>query len=236
MAVFVPPQRRAPARRPAAAPLVIDVHPGFPAPPRPRPSAARTMVRPTEKKSIALYLIAAGLILTALAALVAFRAPLVAAVPQLNGIFTAIGLPVNLLGIEMRDVSASRVWAGGWEQLRVTGILANVADQPVAVPAIELTILDANGAVIGQWQQAAAEGELAPGTTLPFTTDFPEPPAEAAGITVRFGDGTAETAVAPVPDIAVRFGDGTVQTTATPAPNTTTVHFGNARLQTIGPP
>jgi hypothetical protein len=236
MAVFVPPQRRAPSRRPAAAPLVIDVHPGFPAPPRPRPSAARTLVKPAEKRSTRGFILAGALLLTALVAVVAFRAPIVSAVPQINGVFAAIGLPVNLLGIEMHDVNASRVWEGGWEQLRVTGVLVNVTDQPVAVPAIQLTIVDASGAVIGQWQQAVLEGELAPGSTLPFTTDFPEPPAEAARISVRFGDGTAEPVVAPVPDIAVRFGDGTVQTTATPAPNTTTVHFGNARLQTIGVP
>jgi hypothetical protein len=150
------------------------------------------MLRPPEKKSILGYLLACAVILAVLTAAVALRGPLVAAVPQLNAVFAAIGLPVNVLGVEMRNVTAERVWAGGWERLRVTGVIVNVEGRPMAVPALQLTIGDGAGATLGQWEQTVADGELAAGTTLAFTTDFPEPPAGAVNIAVRFASGASQ--------------------------------------------
>jgi hypothetical protein len=195
------------------------------------------MVRPPQKKSISGYVLAGAVLLTAVVAAVAFRAPLVGAVPQLNGLFTAIGMPVNTLGIETHDVAATRVWEGGWEQLRVTGTVENVTAAPLTAPALELTILDADGAVLGRWEQAIAEGALVPGTLLPFTTDFPEPPENAAAIALRFGGGPAEALAAPgAADVAVRYGDGTMQATTPPPATEIAVRYGNGTTRTVAVP
>jgi hypothetical protein len=200
LAAFVPPQRR--PRRSTRTPLVLDIHPAFPMP-QPKPSEARTLVRPAKKRRPYALILAVVAVLILVTALVAFRAPLVAAVPQLGALYSAVGLPVPLDGVEIRNVTAVRIYAGGWEKLRVEGTIVNATGRPQAVPTLEFAIVAADGTVIVGWQETVATGELANDAVLPFTTDFPEPPEGAANITVRFADGTAQTiaTTAPPPQI-----------------------------------
>jgi len=172
---------RPPPRANARAPLTIDLHPGFVRlPPTAHTLATRRRRRPVLVMTLAL----AGAI-----SIVAFRDPIVAAMPQLGGLYAAIGLPVNLAGIELDDLRASRVFRGGYEQLRVEGAIVSVAGETVPLPPIEVILLGADGGEIGRRMAVAAAAVIAPGGRIRFATEFPDLPAGAATITVRLGSG-----------------------------------------------
>lgn len=172
-------QRPRSADRP---PVVIDLHPGFVRlPPAARAPAARKRRRPVFR--IAIVAVAA------ISAAIALRQPIVEAVPPLGGLYEAIGLTVNLLGVELDDVRASRVYHGGYEQLRVEGAIVSVARETVALPAIEVILRGADGTEIGRRTAVVAAEIIAAGGAIRFATEFPDLPAEAVTITVRLGDG-----------------------------------------------
>ncbi len=176
-AVRSPPSRS--GDRPA---LTIDLHPGFVRlPPPARAPVVRKRRRPA--------LLVALLFVAAAISLVALRHPIVAALPQLGGVYDAIGLPVNLSGVELDDLRASRVYRGGYEQLRVEGVIASVAREAVTLPPIEVILLGADGGEIGRRVAFAAAEVIAPGGRIRFATEFPDLPAQAATITVRLGAG-----------------------------------------------
>ncbi|MCW5713397.1 MAG: FxLYD domain-containing protein [Bauldia sp.] len=163
-------------------PVIIDIHPGFVRlPPAVRGPAVRKRHRPA--------LLAALAGLATATVLIALRHPIVEAVPQLGGIYGAIGLPVNLQGVELDDLRASRIFRGGYEQLRVEGAILSVARKTVALPPIEVILLGADGAEIGRRTAVVAASVIAPRGTIRFATEFPDLPSEAATITVRLGDG-----------------------------------------------
>lgn len=178
-------------RRPRP-PLIIDVHPGFTEPRRVngRP-ARRAPSRRSGRRHMRSFAVAAFLV-AILAAAVLFREALVAAVPAANAGYAAIGLAVHPRTIELRDVVATRVYAGGWEQLRVEGTIANDADRAVAVPAIELAVLGSDGRTIGGWQAISTADRLAAGGTLRFATIFPDLPSGASNLVIRFDRGSPQ--------------------------------------------
>lgn len=164
-------------------PIIIDVHPGF-AREAPRMPRAPASVRPRNRK-LRPILLAVAL----LTAAVGFRGTLVEAVPALGGLYRAIGLPVNLSGIELRDTHATRIYRGGWEQLRVEGTIVSVAGEAVPIPLIEIVLLGSDGREIGVRQAEAIAATIAPGGRIPFAVDFPDLPSGAAEIILRLGDG-----------------------------------------------
>lgn len=162
-------------------PLTIDLHPGFVRLPAP----ARAKVRRRNRRPALLVTLA----VVGAVSLVAFRHPIVVAVPQLGGVYAAIGLPVNLAGVELDDLRASRVFRGGYEQLRVEGAIVSVSRESVPLPPIEVILLGADGGEIGRRMAVTAATVIAPGGTIRFATEFPDLPAGAATITVRLGTG-----------------------------------------------
>ncbi|MCC6735811.1 MAG: DUF3426 domain-containing protein [Bauldia sp.] len=162
-------------------PLVIDLHPAFERPP-PKQPAARTVARRHRGVLFALLAVAA------VTAFVALRRPIVEIVPPLGPAFAAVGLPVNLAGVELDDLRASRIFRGGYEHLRVEGAIVSVAADTVTLPPVEVILLAADGAEIGRRAMAIGADVIAAGGTIRFATEFPDAPAAATTITVRLGD------------------------------------------------
>jgi hypothetical protein len=180
-ALAVIPAAAAPRQEMRGGPLVIDLHPAFE-----RLPARAGFARPPRRRRHGV--VAVGLGVAVLAALVGLRRPIVEAVPPLGGVFAAIGLPVNLLGVELDDVTASRVFRGGYEHLRVEGAVVSVAAEAVALPPVEIVLVGSDGAEIDRGTAVLGAGVIAAGGTIRFAAEFADPPAEATGIAVRLGD------------------------------------------------
>lgn len=181
----------APDRPPEAAAPVIDQ-------PMPPPRKAKPQPKPKKKAvprpSPAL---AAGLAVFAILPLALLgRATVVRAMPRSAGLFSAVGLPVNLRGVEFRDVVAFRSPAEGTAppQLVVEGDLLGVARERVAVAPLEVELRDGHGQSLYRWTVPPARAVLGPGETARFRASLSAPPSQGSEVLVRFADSDAAAA------------------------------------------
>ncbi|WP_232628423.1 zinc-ribbon domain-containing protein [Methylobacterium sp. Leaf118] len=146
--------------------------------------------------------LAAGLAVAALLPLVLLgRASVVRAMPQTAGIFSGIGLGVNLRGIDLVDVAAFQVPAEGANPARlvVEGDLVGVARERVTVPPVEVELRDEHGQPLYRWSVPGPRAALEPGERARFTASLSAPPAQGRSVEVRFATAPASEA-APRPD------------------------------------
>ena len=139
--------------------------------------------------------LAAGLVVLAAIPLACLaRVQVVRAVPQAAGLFARIGLPVNLRGIEIRDVAALRNQAGDERpgELVVEGDLVGTARDGMPVPPISVLVRDAAARVVKTYTIAPPRSRLSQGETVRFAARFPDPPEQGRGIEVRFSDASKD--------------------------------------------
>lgn len=132
----------------------------------------------------------AAILLALIAGLGMLRAPIVATFPSLADLYSAIGLPVNLVGLEFDRLHTVKSLSGGAERLVIRADLVSVSDRPVPVPPIIVGLTNAEGAVIYEWSAPPPAPRLAPGASVGFETELPLPPAAATGVELSFAPET----------------------------------------------
>jgi hypothetical protein len=98
----------------------------------------------------------------------------------------AIALPRKApppLAIEASVVR--RALPGGRQVWEISGNVVNPTDQRLAVPAIEVKLVDADGAALGRWTVRPELERLAPGGVARFETSAVDPPAGAVKVRVQ---------------------------------------------------
>lgn len=121
-------------------------------------------------------------------AVVVLRQPIVRLQPDLAGLYAAIGLPVNLRGLEIRDVRTFGGNDGAGAVLIVEGTVANVDTGPRDVPVLRFGLRNAAEREIYAWSMEPPKPHLEAGETLSFRSSLPAPPEAAADVFVRFTD------------------------------------------------
>jgi predicted Zn finger-like uncharacterized protein len=117
---------------------------------------------------------------------VVWRDAVVSYVPDLAGLYSFAGLPVNLRGLEFRDMETVETTDDGIPQLIVRGNIENVTADKVSVPRLRLAVRGISGREIFVWTAVPAKSELEAGESLPFLAQLASPPAEGREIAVRF--------------------------------------------------
>lgn len=132
---------------------------------------------------------------------VAFRTEIVKRYPDLAGIYAALGLGVNVVGLEFRDVNTLVALRNGSNVMQVDARIYSVAPRTVLVPPVLVTLLDAEGAPLYEWSVVPDARDLEPGEVVDFTTQLTSPPAAARRVRLTFTDGKAraEGPVEPPP-------------------------------------
>jgi predicted Zn finger-like uncharacterized protein len=130
----------------------------------------------------ALILVLAGII----AALLNWRATIVRLVPQTASLFSAVGLPVNLRGLNLENIKTSVEAQEGVTVLVVEGTIVNLTRQPLEVPRLRFAVRNAAGYEVYAWTSLPGEPIIAPGDRAPFRSRLASPPADAQDIIVRF--------------------------------------------------
>ena len=144
--------------------------------------------RGREKKSgpgIGLVLTTCTLAMIVTAAIVS-PATVVHALPDLAGLYAAVGKPVNLRGLEFREVRTTRETHDGIALLVTEGKIANISGHDLELPPIRLAALGANGQEVYACTAPPSRGTLADGETLAFKSRLASPPVEAHQVQVRF--------------------------------------------------
>jgi len=100
----------------------------------------------------------------------------------------AVGQPVNLRGIEFRNVSYERQTENGLPVLAVRGEVVNIADEVRVLPPLRVGLSDGGDPPreLYHWTFTLPEKELAPRQSADFVTRLSSPPANARDLEVRF--------------------------------------------------
>jgi predicted Zn finger-like uncharacterized protein len=132
-----------------------------------------------------LTLVALALVLVT-ASLLNWRKDVVRHLPQLASFYTSIGLPVNLRGLTLANVTIGRETSDGVPVLVIDGTIVNSVSTPVEIPQLRFAVQNAAGAEIYSWMATPTQRTLEPGATLPFRTRLASPPDNGHNVQVRF--------------------------------------------------
>jgi hypothetical protein len=141
-------------------------------------------------------------ILMGVSALIALRDKIVDVAPPAAKAFAAIGLPVNLVGLELREVRSHIEMDGARKVLAVEGEIANTRRESRSVPPVALTVRGEDGQAKYAWTTRAAKSRLEPGETIAFRARLASPPESGADVLVRFS--SLEEAAGRKPEAATR--------------------------------
>lgn len=124
-----------------------------------------------------------------------FRVDIVRAFPDLGGLYTAIGLPVNVYGLTFSNVETLRTLKDGADVTIITANIRSIVGHTVRVPPVLVSILNAEGEPIYEWTARAPVENISPGDIVAFETQLTSAPADAAHVRLVFGSGTAANTV-----------------------------------------
>jgi predicted Zn finger-like uncharacterized protein len=118
--------------------------------------------------------------------LVLIRDEVVKQAPDLASLFEAIGLEVNLRGLEFRDLRTFTEVEGGKQVLVVEGSIRNIGEENTPVPAVRLSIRGTDLQEIYAWTVEPRTTTLNGLDETRFRTILSDPPPGASDIHVRF--------------------------------------------------
>lgn len=122
-------------------------------------------------------------------AAVGLRTEIVRAVPALDGLYRAVGLGTNVLGLDFLDVKTLRTTREGTETLMVSARIVNITDRVAFVPPVLVSLLDSEDAVIYEWGVTPATRNMLPGDVLGIDTQLTSPPQGIARVRLTFVEG-----------------------------------------------
>jgi len=130
------------------------------------------------------------LVLLLLAALgwsaVQYRQTVVRLWPASERVYDAIGLPVNLTGIAIRDVNLRQQVEDGMPVLFVTGTVVNVSSRDQPVPQLRAILFDDSRRELYRWTFDAGIASLSAGASKDFRVPLQNPPPDARTANVSF--------------------------------------------------
>jgi hypothetical protein len=127
----------------------------------------------------------AGLILL-VGGLALARDSVVRALPGTAKLYAAVGVPVNLRGLEFRGVRPELVTDGDNRTLVIEGEVANVTRKSQDVPPIAVAVRNKTGQPLYSWTVDPPRERLEAGETLAFRSRLATPPVDGHDILVRF--------------------------------------------------
>ncbi|MBI4923752.1 MAG: zinc-ribbon domain-containing protein [Devosia nanyangense] len=122
------------------------------------------------------------------------RTDIVRLFPALAGLYGALGLPVNVIGLAFEDPKTLTSFRDGKNVMLITARIRSVAGQAVPVPPVLVSLLDANGTPLYEWTVTPRAIEMDPGEVFDFSTEVNTPPEGA--VTVRLSFTTARGSAA----------------------------------------
>ncbi len=133
-------------------------------------------------------LLATVLVLAMLSLVVAGRETVVLHWPAAAKGFALMGLPVNLHGLEVRDVSTRIVQEPTQRVLTIDGQIRNLREGSQALPELLLSLRDKHGREIYAWKAPPPKSGIARGETIQFRARLASPPDGADVVRVQFAE------------------------------------------------
>lgn len=134
------------------------------------------------KKVVAL----AACLALAAGSLVYFRGAVVRTLPGTAHLFAAAGYPVNLRGLEFRDVSFENLTENGVPVLAIRGHVVNITGKQLTVPELRFSLRDTMQQEIYHWTARPDQRDVAPAGRTGFKTRLASPPSGVEQVQIRF--------------------------------------------------
>lgn len=161
---------------------------------------ARTLRRlPLARLRRTVRLVAFASLAIVLVAGIMLRTDIVRIFPSLAGLYAAIGMPVNVVGLEFENAKTLTTFRDGKKVMTISARIRSVAGQIVHVPPVQVSLLGEDGTAIYEWTTTPQAREMAPGDLFDFSTEVNSPPEGAAKVRLSFSNragGTAAPATA----------------------------------------
>lgn len=114
------------------------------------------------------------------------RVPIVERYPDLAGLYEAVGLGVNVVGLDFSNLETLKQLSGGNEVLTVSAQIVGRSKTPVPVPPVVISLLDVSGRAIYEWSVQPRVNDLMVGERATFDTRLSLPPSEAVRVRLTF--------------------------------------------------
>lgn len=139
--------------------------------------------------------------LSALAALLSLpvlgfllRVELVRNFPSMAAVYAAVGLPVNVIGLEFTDAKTLKTLREGKTVMTISAKIRSIAGQNVKVPQVLVSLLNDSGATLYEWTATPQAPDMEPGEALDFSTEVNSPPDGATRVRLSFTTARGPTA------------------------------------------
>jgi hypothetical protein len=119
---------------------------------------------------------------------VQYRQTIASLWPESASLYAALGMPVNVRGMALVNVSYQQDFEDGQPVLSVSGKVVNISDRELAVPELRAVLTDDSMHELYHWTFDVGVPTLKAGAESSFITRLSSPPAEARNINIRFAD------------------------------------------------
>lgn len=117
---------------------------------------------------------------------IAFRQDVAEIWPRSASAFAALGLDVNVYGLEFYDLAVERAFDGPTPILLVSGEVRNIGRDDKLVPPVRVTLRDTRSHEIFQVVNAITDQPVEAGAAVPFQIRVENPPADAVDLEATF--------------------------------------------------
>ncbi len=121
-----------------------------------------------------------------------FRNDIVRAYPNLGGLYTMVGIDVNIYGLVFSKAETLRTLRDGDDVTIITANIRSVVDHTVRVPPVLVSILNADEEPIYEWTASAPVANISPGDIVAFETQLTSAPTDAAHVRLVFGSSSTQ--------------------------------------------
>ena len=114
------------------------------------------------------------------------RTDLVRWFPSLAGLYAAIGLPVNVVGLEFEDTKTINTLREGKVVMQIRARIRSINPRATRVPPVLVSLINDKGVAIYEWTVAPTVSDMEPGEVMDFVTEVNAPPPGAVSVRLSF--------------------------------------------------
>jgi predicted Zn finger-like uncharacterized protein len=133
------------------------------------------------------------LLMTIIGGALVLRDNLVRGVPDLAGLYSAVGININVLGLEFRDVNTLKFLRDGVVVMQISAMLENISSTQVPVPPVLVSLDDDQGRTLYSWRVTPSVSFMGKGEWVTFSTELAAPPLDVTSVNLTFDTSPASS-------------------------------------------